>query len=62
MTLLQTIIETVEHWNQQVELYQEQHPEQSSLLANKEEAAQQLLSGLSPLLIIGRCAVGRLLI
>jgi hypothetical protein len=42
MTLLQTIIETVEQWNQQVELYEKQHPEQSSLLANKEEAAQQL--------------------
>jgi hypothetical protein len=42
MTLLQTIIETVEEWNQQVELYQKQQPEQCSLLANKEEAAQQL--------------------
>jgi hypothetical protein len=42
MTLLQTIIETVEQWNQQVELYQKQQPEQSCLLANKEETAQQL--------------------
>jgi len=42
MTLLQSIIETVQLWNQQIALYQSQHPDQSRLLANQEEAAQQL--------------------
>src|SRR5829696_3464155 len=42
MTLLQSIIETVQLWNQQIALYQKQHPDQCHLLANQEEAAQQL--------------------
>lgn len=42
MTLLQSIIETVQLWSQQIELYQHQDPHQSCLLANQEEAAHQL--------------------